>query len=62
VCSVVTTSALVYQSLVNVMFSETACEVLFERDADNTSVATIILESLIKVIMHLLTASSPFVS
>ena len=61
-CGVVTTSALVYQSLVNVMFSETACEVLFERDADNTSVATIILESLIKVIMHLLTASSPFVS
>lgn len=31
------------------MFRETACEVLFERDADDTSVATIVLESLIKV-------------
>jgi len=30
-------------------FSEMACEVLFERDADDTSVATIILDSLIKV-------------
>jgi len=50
----VTTSVLVYISLVNVMFSETACEVLFERDADDTSVATIILESLIKVNVHLL--------
>ena len=38
----------------NVMFSETACEVLFERDEDDTSVATIILESLIKVNVHLL--------
>jgi len=44
---------LVCWSVMNVVFSETACEVLFERNADDTSVATIVLESLIKVHTHI---------
>jgi hypothetical protein len=42
-------AVVVYVQYHSCVYREVACEVMFERDADETSVATLVLDALLKV-------------